>query len=177
MAIRGTPEWPAGLLFRSHWAACCWPPSIWSPSGCFGGRVDHSARSGIEHRTPDGVVDGVDLGDRTVWCQRIVAMKIVLTGVTRGLGRALVRHLLAKGRRALSAAVAEEEPIFDLRLSYSAPHEFSVVDVAQDVKVSIWAAGILAWMAHPISADQQRCDYEHAGAALGAGRCFVHPPR
>ena len=33
--------------------------------------------------------------------------------------------------------------IFDLRLTHPAPHDFSVVDVSNDVKVSIWAAGIL----------------------------------
>jgi NAD(P)-dependent dehydrogenase (short-subunit alcohol dehydrogenase family) len=70
-------------------------------------------------------------------------MKIVLTGVTRGLGRALAEAFISQGHTVFGCGRGGEA-IFDLRLSYSAPHEFSVVDVAQDVKVSIWAAGILA---------------------------------
>ena len=35
------------------------------------------------------------------------------------------------------------EEIFDLRMAHSAPHDFSVVDVALDNKVAIWAAKIL----------------------------------
>lgn len=70
-------------------------------------------------------------------------MKIVMTGVTRGLGRALAEAFIAQGHTVFGCG-RSGEGIFDLRLTYAAPHEFSVVDVAQDVKVSIWAAGILA---------------------------------
>ena len=35
------------------------------------------------------------------------------------------------------------EEIFDLRMAHSAPHDFSVVDVALDNKVAIWAAKVL----------------------------------
>ncbi len=70
-------------------------------------------------------------------------MKIVLTGVTRGLGRALAEAFISQGHTVFGCGRGGEA-IFDLRLSHGSPHEFSVVDVAQDVKVSIWAAGILA---------------------------------
>ena len=33
--------------------------------------------------------------------------------------------------------------IFDLRMNHSAPHDFSVVDVALDTKVALWAAKVL----------------------------------
>jgi NAD(P)-dependent dehydrogenase (short-subunit alcohol dehydrogenase family) len=35
------------------------------------------------------------------------------------------------------------EAIFDLRMTYQAPHDFSVVDVALDNKVALWAARVL----------------------------------
>jgi len=70
-------------------------------------------------------------------------MKIVITGVTRGLGRALAEAFISRGHTVFGCGRGGEG-IFDLRLSHAAPHEFSVVDISQDVKVSIWAAGILA---------------------------------
>lgn len=69
-------------------------------------------------------------------------MKIVITGATRGLGRALADYYIAHGHTVFGCGRGGEA-IFDLRLTHPAPHEFSVVDVAQDVKVSIWAAGVL----------------------------------
>jgi len=75
-------------------------------------------------------------------------MKIVITGVTRGLGRALAEALIALGHTVFGCGRGGEG-IFDLRLAYAAPHEFSVVDVAKDVKVSIWAAGILGGQGAP----------------------------
>lgn len=68
--------------------------------------------------------------------------KIVITGVTRGLGRALTEEFIARGHTVFGCGRGGEG-IFDLRLTYPAPHDFSVVDVSNDVKVSIWAAGIL----------------------------------
>jgi NAD(P)-dependent dehydrogenase (short-subunit alcohol dehydrogenase family) len=69
-------------------------------------------------------------------------MKIVLTGVTRGLGRALVDEFIKGGHTVLGCG-RSGDAIFDLRMTYQAPHDFSVVDVGLDTKVSIWAAKIL----------------------------------
>jgi NAD(P)-dependent dehydrogenase (short-subunit alcohol dehydrogenase family) len=69
-------------------------------------------------------------------------MKIVLTGVTRGLGRALAEEFIRLGHTVLGCG-RSGEAIFDLRMSYAAPHDFSVVDVALDNKVAIWAAKVL----------------------------------
>ncbi len=68
--------------------------------------------------------------------------KIVITGVTRGLGRALTEEFIARGHTVFGCGRGGEG-IFDLRLAYAAPHGFSVVDVSNDVKVSIWAAEVL----------------------------------
>ncbi len=69
-------------------------------------------------------------------------MKIVLTGVTRGLGRALAEEFIKAGHTVFGCG-RSGDAIFDLRMTHGAPHDFSVVDVALDTKVSIWAAKIL----------------------------------
>src|SRR3954470_20080905 len=69
-------------------------------------------------------------------------MKIVITGVTRGLGRALVEEFIRAGHTVLGCG-RSGDAIFDLRMAHAAPHDFSVVDVALDNKVALWAAKIL----------------------------------
>lgn len=69
-------------------------------------------------------------------------MKIVITGATRGLGRALVEEFLRAGHTVIGCG-RSGEAIFDLRMAYQEPHDFSVVDVALDNKVAIWAAKVL----------------------------------
>lgn len=69
-------------------------------------------------------------------------MKIVITGVTRGLGRALAEEYIRAGHTVIGCG-RSGEGIFDLRMMYQSPHDFSVVDVALDTKVSIWAAKVL----------------------------------
>lgn len=69
-------------------------------------------------------------------------MKIVITGVTRGLGRALAEEFIRAGHTVMGCGRSGEE-IFDLRMAFAAPHDFSVVDVALDNKVAVWAAKIL----------------------------------
>lgn len=69
-------------------------------------------------------------------------MKIVITGVTRGLGRALVEEFIRAGHTVFGCG-RSGDAIFDLRMTHQAPHDFSVVDVSLDTKVSIWAAKVL----------------------------------
>jgi NAD(P)-dependent dehydrogenase (short-subunit alcohol dehydrogenase family) len=69
-------------------------------------------------------------------------MKIVITGVTRGLGRALAEEFI-RGGHTVYGCGRSGDAIFDLRMSHPAPHDFSVVDVAIDSKVAIWAAKVL----------------------------------
>lgn len=65
-----------------------------------------------------------------------------MTGVTRGLGRALAEEFIRGGHTVLGCG-RSGEAIFDLRMTYQAPHDFSVVDVALDNKVALWAANVL----------------------------------
>lgn len=69
-------------------------------------------------------------------------MKIVITGVTRGLGRALAEEFIRRGHTVCGCGRGGEA-IFDLRMTHPAPHDFSIVDVGQDSKVAIWAAKVL----------------------------------
>ncbi len=64
--------------------------------------------------------------------------KIVITGVTRGLGRALAEEFIRGGHTVIGCGRGAEG-IFDLRFAHAAPHDFSVVDVAAPVKVDLWA--------------------------------------
>lgn len=69
-------------------------------------------------------------------------MKIVITGVTRGLGRALAEEFIRAGHTVIGCG-RSGDAIFDLRMTHQPPHDFSVVDVALDTKVAIWAAKVL----------------------------------
>ncbi len=75
-------------------------------------------------------------------------MKIVITGVTRGLGRALAEWCIANGHQVAGCGRSGQE-IFDLRFSHPEPHDFAPVDVTQHVKVSIWAEKVLGVFGGP----------------------------
>ena len=67
--------------------------------------------------------------------------KIVITGVTRGLGRALAEWYIANGHTVIGCGRSAE--VLNLRFEHPAPHDFSVVDVAEENKVALWAAKVL----------------------------------
>jgi NAD(P)-dependent dehydrogenase (short-subunit alcohol dehydrogenase family) len=69
-------------------------------------------------------------------------MKIVITGVTRGLGRALAEEFIRGGHTVIGCG-RSGDAVFDLRMTHPAPHDFAVVDVALDNKVALWAAKVL----------------------------------
>lgn len=69
-------------------------------------------------------------------------MKIVITGITRGLGRALAEHYIAAGHTVIGCG-RSADGILDLRFEHPAPQDFSVVDVAEPTRVEIWADKVL----------------------------------
>ena len=69
-------------------------------------------------------------------------MNIVITGITRGLGRALADEFIKMGHT-VAGCGRGAEGILDLRFTYPAPHDFSVVNVADAAKVDLWAERIL----------------------------------
>jgi NAD(P)-dependent dehydrogenase (short-subunit alcohol dehydrogenase family) len=69
-------------------------------------------------------------------------MKIVITGITRGLGRALTDYYIAEGHTVIGCGRGAEG-ILDLRFAHPAPQDFSVLDVADTTKVELWAERVL----------------------------------
>jgi Short-chain alcohol dehydrogenase of unknown specificity len=70
-------------------------------------------------------------------------LKIVITGITRGLGRALAEKYIAMGHTVIGCGRGADS-IFDLRFTHPAPHDFAVVDVSEPTKVDLWAEKVLA---------------------------------
>jgi NAD(P)-dependent dehydrogenase (short-subunit alcohol dehydrogenase family) len=73
---------------------------------------------------------------------------IVITGVTRGLGRAMVDEFAQLGHTVLGCG-RSAAAIKDLRERFPKPHNFQAVDVANDDEVSRWAADLLQSHAVP----------------------------
>ncbi len=72
-----------------------------------------------------------------------MAKKIVLlTGVTRGLGRAMAEELVRLGHTVLGCGRSKKE-IDQLRRRFGSPHDFYPVDVASDDEVKSWASLLL----------------------------------
>ncbi|MEX0716886.1 MAG: SDR family oxidoreductase [Planctomycetaceae bacterium] len=67
---------------------------------------------------------------------------ILITGVTRGLGRALVDGFVAGGHTVIGCG-RTAEAITALRKEYGSPHRLDVLDVADDVAVREWAENVL----------------------------------
>lgn len=74
--------------------------------------------------------------------------RIVITGVSRGLGLAMTEEFIRCGHVVLGCARSSAD-IAALRKRFPAPHDFSVVDVGQDAQVEAWAARLLAQSGPP----------------------------
>jgi NAD(P)-dependent dehydrogenase (short-subunit alcohol dehydrogenase family) len=68
--------------------------------------------------------------------------RIVITGVTRGLGRALAERFMELGHTVIGCGRTQAE-IEKLRRSFDSRHDFAIVDVASDSQVKTWAAHVL----------------------------------
>jgi NAD(P)-dependent dehydrogenase (short-subunit alcohol dehydrogenase family) len=77
-----------------------------------------------------------------------VKKTILITGVSRGLGRALTEEFIRLGHVVTGCGRSEKE-IAQLQKQFPAPNDFSVVDVADDSQVAAWAKKVLATHAAP----------------------------
>jgi NAD(P)-dependent dehydrogenase (short-subunit alcohol dehydrogenase family) len=68
---------------------------------------------------------------------------ILITGVTRGCGRALAEEFIRLGHVVIGCGRSEKE-IAQLQKRFPAPNDFTVVDVSSDEQVATWANKILA---------------------------------
>ncbi|PSN17080.1 oxidoreductase [filamentous cyanobacterium CCP5] len=70
-------------------------------------------------------------------------MHILITGVSRGLGRSLTQEFVRLGHTVTGCA-RNPEAIAELSQRYGSPHRFDSVDVADDAQVKAWSQQVLA---------------------------------
>jgi NAD(P)-dependent dehydrogenase (short-subunit alcohol dehydrogenase family) len=70
------------------------------------------------------------------------ARNIVITGVTRGLGRAMAEEFARLGHSVVGCGRSQRE-IAQLCAQLGKPHDFAVVNVAADQEVKSWTAEVL----------------------------------
>jgi NAD(P)-dependent dehydrogenase (short-subunit alcohol dehydrogenase family) len=68
---------------------------------------------------------------------------IVITGATRGCGRAMVERFVEAGHTVIGCG-RSEALVAELRTAFGSSHRFDVVDVAVDEQVQAWAQSVLA---------------------------------
>lgn len=73
---------------------------------------------------------------------------ILISGVNRGLGRAMTAGFIARGHRVVGCA-RSPGPIGEMNTQYSPVHRFAALDVADDAAVAAWAAQVLAEVGAP----------------------------
>jgi NAD(P)-dependent dehydrogenase (short-subunit alcohol dehydrogenase family) len=67
---------------------------------------------------------------------------ILITGATRGLGRAMVDRFVEAGHTVVGCGRSREH-VEALQKAHPAPHRFEVVDVSDDAQVAKWAQSVL----------------------------------
>ena len=68
---------------------------------------------------------------------------VVLTGATRGLGRAMTDEFIRLGHTVLGCGTNEKH-VQRLAAAHGEPHDFAVVDVTDDAQVQRWAKRLVA---------------------------------
>src|SRR5437588_1570105 len=68
---------------------------------------------------------------------------VLITGATKGLGRAMVGEFALSGHTVLGCGRTKKE-IDQLRRRFGKPHDFYTVDVASDDEVKSWASLLLS---------------------------------
>jgi len=76
------------------------------------------------------------------------AKRIVITGVSRGLGRALVDEFARMGHR-VAGCCRSDDAVQELRGQHPAPHRFDRVDVSDEKQVAAWAREVLVDLGPP----------------------------
>lgn len=69
--------------------------------------------------------------------------RILITGVSRGLGQAMVAGFVADGHAVVGCA-RSPDAVAELTRRFGSPHRFDAVDVSRDADVQAWATAVLA---------------------------------
>lgn len=69
--------------------------------------------------------------------------RIVITGATRGLGRAMTERFIDVGHTVVGCG-RDGERVAQLQQRWTSPHRFDAVDVVDDAAVSAWAESVLS---------------------------------
>lgn len=75
-------------------------------------------------------------------------LQIVVTGASRGLGRAMTAGFAQRGHTVIGCATSQPA-VDDLAAEFPAPHRFDVVDVRQPTQVERWARDVMARQGPP----------------------------
>lgn len=67
---------------------------------------------------------------------------ILISGVTRGLGKAMTTEFIRLGHRVIGCG-RSKQGIAELKDQYAVPHRFQVLDVRDDHQVAVWAGKIM----------------------------------
>jgi len=73
---------------------------------------------------------------------------IVITGATRGLGRALVSQFAAAGHTVVGCG-RNEKHVAELAAAFPSPHRFTALDVCEGASVALWANSTLTKVGPP----------------------------
>ena len=73
---------------------------------------------------------------------------VVITGATRGLGRAMTARFVEEGHTVVGCG-RSVEAVAALQQEYDRPHRFDAVDVSDDAAVAGWAASVLTEFGPP----------------------------
>jgi NAD(P)-dependent dehydrogenase (short-subunit alcohol dehydrogenase family) len=71
-----------------------------------------------------------------------VARTVVITGVSRGLGRAMAERFIAEGHRVFGCARSADS-IVELKQRFGDPHQFETVEVTDRRQVEAWSGRVL----------------------------------
>jgi len=73
---------------------------------------------------------------------------IVITGATRGLGRAMVEKCIALGHTVAGCGRSKEH-VAELQKKFGKPHAFAALDVTRDAEVKAWADSVISALGAP----------------------------
>jgi len=103
------------------------------------GSFDFGARAHRDVKVDTSALDGL----RSPRAEEGVRRCVLITGISRGLGREMCREFARLGHVVLGCARSGES-VAAMRQELGTPHRFDVLDVADDEAVAAWARGLVA---------------------------------